>query len=415
MGSVALSGAAEDLLPTLHSLIAGRWFGTQPAQTLASAVNGRPVAATHAEAIDFAEAVAPRAPPRRARRCWRWTSSSARRGCGAGEVPAERKEPLYAVGAHRRHARRQLDRHRRRHRHAVRLRRGGQQRAALGQPAARRARWCRWARRAALPARTSWCRARAGGAHQRLQLPGLGLLEKFAPSFLAGMPCIAKPATATSYLTEACVQLMMESGLLPEGALQLVIGGTGDLLDRLDGQDVVTFTGSADTAARLRVHPNLVRLGALQRRGRLAELRHPGARRESRRRGVRALRQGGGARDDGQGRPEVHRDPPRHRAAPAPRRGGERLRARLAKDGGRRPGAGRRAHGRAGLARAARRRERARGAAAARAADRVRRAGRLHAAGRGRGRGRLLLRPRCCCARTRSTPRRCTTSKPSAR
>jgi oxepin-CoA hydrolase/3-oxo-5,6-dehydrosuberyl-CoA semialdehyde dehydrogenase len=89
--------------------------------------------------------------------------------------------------------------------------------------------------------------------------PIWGLLEKFAPSFLAGLPCIAKPATATSYLTEAAVRLLHDSGLLPEGSLQLVIGSTGDLLDRLDGQDMVTFTGSADTAARLRVHPNLVR------------------------------------------------------------------------------------------------------------------------------------------------------------
>ena len=89
--------------------------------------------------------------------------------------------------------------------------------------------------------------------------PVWGLLEKFAPTFLAGMPCIGKPATATSYLTEALVRLIDKSGLLPEGALQLVIGGTGDLLDRLDGQDVVTFTGSADTAAKLRVHPNIVK------------------------------------------------------------------------------------------------------------------------------------------------------------
>ena len=89
--------------------------------------------------------------------------------------------------------------------------------------------------------------------------PIWGLLEKFAPSFLAGMPCIGKPATATSYLTEAMVRIVNESGILPEGALQLVIGSTGDLLDRLDGRDVVTFTGSADTAAKLRVHPNVVR------------------------------------------------------------------------------------------------------------------------------------------------------------
>jgi oxepin-CoA hydrolase/3-oxo-5,6-dehydrosuberyl-CoA semialdehyde dehydrogenase len=55
------------------------------------------------------------------------------------------------------------------------------------------------------------------------------------------------------------VRLIVQSGILPEGSLQLVIGGTGDLLDRLEGPDVVTFTGSADTAAKLRVHPNLVR------------------------------------------------------------------------------------------------------------------------------------------------------------
>ncbi len=88
--------------------------------------------------------------------------------------------------------------------------------------------------------------------------PIWGLLEKFAPSFLAAMPCIGKPATATSYLTEAVVRMMMESGLLPEGALQLVIGSTGDLLDRLTGFDAVTFTGSADTAAKLRANHNLI-------------------------------------------------------------------------------------------------------------------------------------------------------------
>jgi oxepin-CoA hydrolase / 3-oxo-5,6-dehydrosuberyl-CoA semialdehyde dehydrogenase len=88
--------------------------------------------------------------------------------------------------------------------------------------------------------------------------PIWGLLEKFAPSFLAAMPCIGKPATATSYLTEAAVRMMHESGLLPEGSMQLVIGSTGDLLDRLGGLDVVTFTGSADTAIKLRTNENLI-------------------------------------------------------------------------------------------------------------------------------------------------------------
>ena len=84
--------------------------------------------------------------------------------------------------------------------------------------------------------------------------PLWGMLEKLAPTFLAGMPAIVKPATATCYVTEYAVRLMLESGLLPEGALQLITGGTGDLLDRLGGQDVVSFTGSAETA--LAIHAN---------------------------------------------------------------------------------------------------------------------------------------------------------------
>ena len=91
--------------------------------------------------------------------------------------------------------------------------------------------------------------------------PVWGMLEKFAPSFLAGQPCIFKPATATSYLTQAVVKEMLASGLLPEASLQLIIGGTGDLLDRLGPQDAVTFTGSADTAFMLRSHPNILRNG----------------------------------------------------------------------------------------------------------------------------------------------------------
>ena len=89
--------------------------------------------------------------------------------------------------------------------------------------------------------------------------PVWGMLEKFAPAFLAGMPSIVKPATATAYVTEACVRLMLGSGLLPTGSLQLITGGLGDLLDRLGPQDVVGFTGSAQTALKLRSTPNLLR------------------------------------------------------------------------------------------------------------------------------------------------------------
>ena len=88
--------------------------------------------------------------------------------------------------------------------------------------------------------------------------PVWGMLEKLAPALLAGVPAIVKPATATSYVTEACVRLMAQSGILPDGAVQLIAGCTGDLLDQLGPQDVVGFTGSADTALKLRSNPNLL-------------------------------------------------------------------------------------------------------------------------------------------------------------
>ncbi|MFY0634752.1 MAG: phenylacetic acid degradation bifunctional protein PaaZ [Vannielia sp.] len=89
--------------------------------------------------------------------------------------------------------------------------------------------------------------------------PVWGMLEKIAPCLLAGVPAIVKPATATAHVTEACVRMMLEAGVLPEGALQLVTGGLGDTLERLGPQDVVTFTGSAETALKLRGTPALLR------------------------------------------------------------------------------------------------------------------------------------------------------------
>lgn len=84
--------------------------------------------------------------------------------------------------------------------------------------------------------------------------PCWGMLEKLAPTFLAGMPAIVKPATVTSFVTEKMVHAMIESGILPEGALQLIVGGVGDLFEHLDCQDVVTFTGSAKTGRMLKTH-----------------------------------------------------------------------------------------------------------------------------------------------------------------
>lgn len=88
--------------------------------------------------------------------------------------------------------------------------------------------------------------------------PCWGMLEKLAPTWLGGMPAIIKPATATAQLTQAMVKSIVDSGLVPKGAISLICGSAGDLLDHLDSQDVVTFTGSAATGQMLRVQPNIV-------------------------------------------------------------------------------------------------------------------------------------------------------------
>jgi oxepin-CoA hydrolase / 3-oxo-5,6-dehydrosuberyl-CoA semialdehyde dehydrogenase len=110
-----------------------------------------------------------------------------------------------------------------------------------------------------------------GGQHILTSLPGVavqinafnfpvwGPLEKLAPAFLAGVPSLVKPASQTAYLTERLIGLIVESGLLPEGAIQLVCGSAGDLLDHVTPHDLVSFTGSASTAQRLRVHPAIAR------------------------------------------------------------------------------------------------------------------------------------------------------------
>ena len=88
--------------------------------------------------------------------------------------------------------------------------------------------------------------------------PCWGMLEKIAPSLIGGMPVIVKPASASAYLTEAMVKEMIASQAFPDGAIQLICGSAGDLLDHVNEQDVVTFTGSAATGQQLRSHPNLV-------------------------------------------------------------------------------------------------------------------------------------------------------------
>ena len=248
------------MTPVLQSYIGGRWVGRQSAQALRSAVNGQPIAHTHAEAIDFGEAL------HHARSMGLPSLLKLDFQQRAGILKAlakyliEHKEKLYAVSAHTGATRSDS---------WIDIEGGSGTLFAYAGVGANELPGGNVVHEG--PAMPLGKKGGFAGTHilvprrgvavhiNAFNFPVWGLLEKFAPTFLAGMPCIGKPATATSYLTEAMVRLVNDSGLLPEGALQLVIGGTGDLLDRLEGSDVVTFTGSADTAAKLRVHPNLVR------------------------------------------------------------------------------------------------------------------------------------------------------------
>ena len=247
------------MIPTLQSLIADQWVGQRPAHVLSRAVHGRAVAPQHEEGLDFGAAI------HHARRVGGPSllaldfQQRAARLKALGSFLLEHKEALYALsaatgatrsdswidiegGAGTMFAYASLG--------AAELPSGNLIHEGPAVPLGKKGRF----------AGTHILVPRGGVAVHinAFNFPVWGLLEKFAPCFLAGMPCIAKPATATSWLTEALVRLMWRSGLLPAGSLQLVIGGTGDLLDRLDGQDMVTFTGSAETATLLRSHPRLL-------------------------------------------------------------------------------------------------------------------------------------------------------------
>jgi small GTP-binding protein len=219
--------------PVLQSFIAGRWIGQSPAQMLHSAVNGRPVAATHAEAIDFAEALAHarRAVPALLQLDFQQRAARLK---ALAKYLLERKESLYAVSAHTGATRPDS---------WIDIEGGiGTLFAYASMGSNELPSGNLWHEGPVVPlgkqghfAGTHILVPRGGVAVHinAYNFPVWGMLEKFAPTFLAGMPCIGKPATATSYLTEALVRLIADSGVLPEGSLQLVIGGTGDLLDDL--------------------------------------------------------------------------------------------------------------------------------------------------------------------------------------
>ncbi len=247
-------------MQVLQSYIAGRWVGSVSGQMLRSAVNGKPVASAHADKLDFAQAV------EHARRVGVPSllaldfQQRAERLKALAKFLGERKEELYAISAHTGATRTDS---------WIDIEGGSGTLFAYAGIGANELPSGNVVHEG--PAMPLGKKGGFAGTHipvprggvavhiNAFNFPIWGMLEKFAPSFLAGVPCIGKPATSTSYLTEAMVRLVVESGILPEGSLQLVIGSTGDLLDRLDGADVVTFTGSADTAAKLRAHPNIVR------------------------------------------------------------------------------------------------------------------------------------------------------------
>ncbi|HEY9239169.1 MAG TPA: phenylacetic acid degradation bifunctional protein PaaZ, partial [Burkholderiaceae bacterium] len=247
-------------MTTLQSFIGGRWIGADAGQALKSAIDGHIVTHTHADQLDFAEAVT------YARKsgvpALMAMDFQARAQClkALAKYLMERKEQLYAISHHSGATR--MD-------SWIDIEGGAGTLFAYASLGTRELPSGNLVHEG--PAIPLSKQGGFAGTHILVPRGGLavhinafnfpiwGMLEKFAPTFLAGMPCIIKPATATSYVTEAAVRLMHESGLLPAGSLQLIIGSTGDLLDRLDGQDVVTFTGSADTAAKLRVTPNLIR------------------------------------------------------------------------------------------------------------------------------------------------------------
>ncbi|MFO0124089.1 MAG: phenylacetic acid degradation bifunctional protein PaaZ [Inhella sp.] len=244
----------------LQSLVADRWIGAAPKQALRSAINGRVVAHTHDEALDFAEMVAHARGPGLKNLLATHFQDRARVLKALAGFLMERKEQLYAISAHTGATRSDswIDVE------------GGIGTlfayASIGGKDLPSSNVLHEGPPMRLGAENHFI-----GSHVLVPRRGIalhinafnfpiwGMLEKFAPSFLAGMPCLVKPASATSYVAVEAVRLMMDSGLLPAGCLQLIVGGTGDLFERLEEPDVVTFTGSADTAMSLRSHPNVLR------------------------------------------------------------------------------------------------------------------------------------------------------------
>ena len=196
--------------------------------------------------------------------------------------------------------------------------------------AAEQPRVCRWRRRRRCrrPERssgsTSACRSKARRSTSTRSTSRSGACSRsWRRRCSPACPRSSSLRPRLSYLTELVVRRIVESGILPEGALQLVCGSLGDLFDHLTCQDVVAFTGSASTAQKLRTHPtssrNSVRFISETDSLNSCVLGPDAAPGTA---GVRRVRARSRARDDGEGRPEMHRDPQGDRAGSARRSGG---------------------------------------------------------------------------------------------
>jgi oxepin-CoA hydrolase / 3-oxo-5,6-dehydrosuberyl-CoA semialdehyde dehydrogenase len=246
-------------MAVVRSYIAGRWFAPDSGTPVYDAVTGEPVAEVSSDGIDFAAALAyGRQVGGPALRALTF-HDRAELAKGIGQLLREHREELYELsyrtGATLQDSKFDID--------------GGigvllsyaskakrelpNERFAIEGPAEQLAKLGNFLGQHLLT-------PRHGVAVQvnAFNFPVWGPLEKLAPALIAGVPTLIKPASQTGYLTARLVQLIVDARLLPDGALQLVSGGAGDLLDHLTEQDLVSFTGSASTAGRLRSHPNVV-------------------------------------------------------------------------------------------------------------------------------------------------------------
>jgi oxepin-CoA hydrolase / 3-oxo-5,6-dehydrosuberyl-CoA semialdehyde dehydrogenase len=246
-------------MAVVRSYIAGHWYAPDSGTPVYDAVTGEPVAEVSSAGIDFAAALAHgRQAGGPALRALTF-HERAELAKGIGQFLREHREELYALsyrtGATRSDSKFDIDggigvllsyaskakRELPNERFAVEgpAEQLGKQGAFLGQ---------------------HLLTPRHGVAVQvnAFNFPVWGPLEKLAPALIAGVPSLIKPASQTGYLTALLVRLIIDAQLLPDGALQMVSGGVGDLLDHLTEQDLLSFTGSASTANRLRGHPNVV-------------------------------------------------------------------------------------------------------------------------------------------------------------